>query len=38
MFVLARNFANPIRCVTAPFFRYPDLALLMAANRFAKTS
>ncbi len=38
MFVLARNFANPIRCVTAPFFRYPDLAGLMAANRFAKTS
>ena len=26
MFVLARDFAQPIRCFTAPYFRYPDIA------------
>lgn len=37
LFILARDFPNPIRAVTAPFFRYPELSRLIAANRFAKT-
>jgi type IV secretion system protein VirD4 len=37
MLVLARDFANPIRCVTAPFFRYPEISALMNDNRFAQT-
>jgi type IV secretion system protein VirD4 len=35
MWVLARDFPHPIRCTTAPYFRYPELAALMAGNRFA---
>jgi type IV secretion system protein VirD4 len=35
MWVLARDFPHPIRCATAPYFRYPELAALMAGNRFA---
>jgi type IV secretion system protein VirD4 len=34
MFVLARDFPYPIRCVAAPYFRYPDIARRMQANRF----
>jgi type IV secretion system protein VirD4 len=34
MFVLARDFAYPIRCWTAPYHRYPDIAGRMQANRF----
>ncbi len=26
MFVLARDFPHPIRCWSAPYFRYPDIA------------
>ena len=36
MFVLARDFAQPIRCVTAPYWRYPAIAGKMDANRFAQ--
>jgi type IV secretion system protein VirD4 len=35
MFVLARDFPHPIRCVSAPYFRYPEIARRMNANRFA---
>jgi type IV secretion system protein VirD4 len=38
MFVLARDFAQPIRCFTAPYFRYPDIAGRMAGNRFANAA
>jgi type IV secretion system protein VirD4 len=38
MFVLARNFPNPIRCNTAPYFRYPEIKSVMNANRFAVTA
>jgi type IV secretion system protein VirD4 len=38
MFVLARDFPQPIRCVTAPYFRYPDIAGRMAGNRFANAA
>jgi type IV secretion system protein VirD4 len=34
MFVLARDFPHPIRCVSAPYFRYPEIASQMQANRF----
>ena len=34
MFVLARDFPHPIKCVSAPYFRYPDIARLMRASRF----
>ena len=34
MFVLARDFPQPIRCCSAPYFRYPDIARLMSASRF----
>jgi type IV secretion system protein VirD4 len=37
MFVLKRNFSHPIRCVSAPYFRYPDIARAMSANRFHRT-
>jgi hypothetical protein len=36
--VLARDFAQPIRCFTAPYFRYPDIAGRMAGNRFANAA
>lgn len=35
MFVLARNFAKPIRCFSAPYFRIPEIADRMNRNRFA---
>ena len=35
MFVLARDFPRPIRCHTAPYWRYPAVASLMKSNRFA---
>jgi type IV secretion system protein VirD4 len=38
MFVLARDFPWPIRCNTAPYFRYPEIARLMQANRFVSTA
>jgi hypothetical protein len=38
MFVLARDFAQPIRCFSAPYFRYPDIAGKMAGNRFTNTA
>lgn len=38
LFVLARDFPNPIRAVTAPYFRYPEIANVMNANRFATTA
>ena len=34
MFVLARDFPHPIRCNTAPYWRYPEIADRMQANRF----
>jgi type IV secretion system protein VirD4 len=34
IFVLARDFPHPIRCVSAPYFRYPDIARRMRNNRF----
>jgi type IV secretion system protein VirD4 len=34
MFVLARDFPHPVRCWSAPYFRYPDIARLMSASRF----
>jgi type IV secretion system protein VirD4 len=34
MFVLARDFPHPIRCNTAPYWRYSEVARLMQANRF----
>ena len=34
MFVLARDFPRPIRCVSAPYFLYPELAEKMGNNRF----
>lgn len=38
MFVLARDFPNPIRCCTAPYYRYPDIADRMNASRFVKAT
>lgn len=38
MFVLARDFPYPIRCVSAPYWLYPDLNRLMGANRFVRTA
>lgn len=38
MFVLARDFPNPIKCCSAPYFRYPEIAQHMADNRFVKTA
>jgi type IV secretory pathway TraG/TraD family ATPase VirD4 len=38
MFVLARDFPHPIRCVSAPYFRYPDIARVMGASRFNTTA
>jgi type IV secretion system protein VirD4 len=38
MWLLARDFPYPIRCATAPYFRYPDLARTMAGNRFANVA
>ena len=37
-FVLARDFPHPIRCVSAPYFRYPDIARVMGASRFNTTA
>jgi type IV secretion system protein VirD4 len=34
MFVLARDFPRPIRCFTAPYFRYPAIANRMSTSRF----
>jgi type IV secretion system protein VirD4 len=36
MFVLARGEPHPIRCYAAPYFKYPDIAEQMNANRFAR--
>jgi len=36
MIVLARDFPQPIRAVSAPYFRYPEIAGRMKANRFFK--
>jgi type IV secretion system protein VirD4 len=38
MFVLARDFPHPIRCVSAPYFRYPDIARVMGVSRFNTTA
>jgi type IV secretion system protein VirD4 len=38
MFVLARDFPHPIRCVSAPYFRYPEIARVMGASRFNTTA
>jgi type IV secretion system protein VirD4 len=38
MFVLVRDFPQPIRCVSAPYFRYPDIARVMGASRFNPTA
>jgi type IV secretion system protein VirD4 len=38
MFVLARDFPNPIRCVSAPYFRYPGIARRMSGNRFVRVA
>jgi type IV secretion system protein VirD4 len=38
MFVLARDFPYPIRCVSAPYFRYPEIARRMQSNRFVTAS
>jgi type IV secretion system protein VirD4 len=38
MFVLARDFPHPIRCNTAPYYRYPQIAGRMQANRFVPTA
>ena len=38
MWVLLRNFPRPIECVTAPYYRYPEIAGQMAANPFARKS
>lgn len=38
LFVLARDFPNPIRCNTAPYYRCPKIAGVMDANRFATTT
>lgn len=38
MFVVVLDFPNPIRCKTAPYFRYPDIAIRMKNNRFVKTA
>jgi type IV secretory pathway TraG/TraD family ATPase VirD4 len=38
MFVLARDFPYPIRCVSAPYFRYPEIARRMRNNRFVTAS
>jgi type IV secretion system protein VirD4 len=38
MFVLARDFPQPIRCNSAPYYRYPSIAEHMADNRFVKAS
>ena len=35
MFVLARDFGHPIRCCSAPYFRYPGIAGKMNISRFA---
>lgn len=34
MFVLVRDFAHPVRCVSAPYFRYPAIARAMSESRF----
>jgi type IV secretion system protein VirD4 len=34
MFVLVRDFGHPIRCFSAPYFRYPDIARAMSDSRF----
>jgi type IV secretion system protein VirD4 len=34
MFVLVRDFAHPIRCFSAPYFQYPDIARSMSDSRF----
>lgn len=38
MFVLARDYPHPIRCVSAPYFRYPEIAHRMKDNRFVKVA
>lgn len=38
MWVLARDVPWPIQAYTAPYFRYPDIARRMRANRFAKSA
>jgi type IV secretion system protein VirD4 len=38
MWVLARNFERPIRCYTAPYYRYPEIARRMHSNRFGPTA
>jgi type IV secretion system protein VirD4 len=35
MFVLMRDFPFPIRCFTAPYWKYPAIIEVMGANRFA---
>jgi type IV secretion system protein VirD4 len=38
MYVLSRDFAHPIRCVSAPYFRYSDIAGRMKRSRFVKVA
>jgi type IV secretion system protein VirD4 len=38
MWVLLRNFPRPIECVTAPYYRYPEIARQMVPNPFARKS
>ena len=38
MWVLLRNFPCPIECVTAPYYRYPEIVRQMAPNPFARKS
>jgi type IV secretion system protein VirD4 len=34
MYVLVRDFPQPIRCFSAPYFLYPEVSRLMNGNRF----
>jgi type IV secretion system protein VirD4 len=38
MYVIARDVPNPIRCVTAPYWRYPEIAQRMNKSRFHQTA
>jgi type IV secretion system protein VirD4 len=38
MFVLARDFPNPIQCYSAPYFQYPAVARQMQRSRFVQSA
>ena len=38
LYVLPRDYRMPIRCCTAPYFRFPWIANRLKSNRFAKAS